>query len=341
MKPTDFAKYLSDFFGKYLPGERGLSKNSIMAYRDTFVLLIRYYRDEIGIPVSKLTLDKLTQSSVSDFLKWLQNAKNCCSSTRNARLAAIKSFLSYLEYENPVYMFECQKIRSIPLKKAEKKSIKYLTIDGIKLLLQLPNRANRQGRRDFALLALLYDTGARVQEIADLMAENIRCTQPYTIKITGKGQKTRIIPLLDAQVVHLFNYMKENHLDKIENSCKPLFTNNRKEKLTRGGIAYILAKYISIAKEKNPALIPNGITCHSIRHSKAMHLLQADVPLIYIRDILGHESVLTTEIYARADSRRKREVLTNAFTPIDEEKGNDKPIWLNDDNLLEWLNQLK
>jgi len=312
-----------------------------MAYRDTFVLLIRYYRDEIGIPVSKLTLDKLTQTSVSDFLRWLQNTKNCCSSTRNARLAAIKSFFSYLEYENPAYMFECQKIRSIPLKKAEKKNISYLTIDGIKLLLQLPNRANRQGRRDLALLALMYDTGARVQEIADLTAENIRCAQPYTIKITGKGQKTRIIPLLDAQVVHLFKYMKENHLDRIENFCKPLFTNNRKEKLTRGGIAYILAKYMNMAREKNPVLIPDGITCHSIRHSKAMHLLQADVPLIYIRDILGHESVLTTETYAKSDSRKKREALTNAFTPIGEEKGNDKPIWLNDDNLLEWLNQLK
>ncbi len=340
MKPTDFAKHLSDFFGKYLPGERGLSKNSIMAYRDTFILLIRYYRDEAGIPVSKLTLDKITQTSVSDFLRWLQDTKNCCVRTRNARLAAIKSFFSYLEYENPTYIFESQKIRSIPLKKAEKKSIRYLTVEGIKLLLQQPNRTSKQGRRDFALLALMYDTGARVQEIADLRAENIRCTSPYTIKITGKGQKTRIVPLLDAQVVHLFKYMEENHLNRIENSCKPLFNNNRMEKLTRGGITYILAKYINMAKEQNPALIPDGITCHSLRHSKAMHLLQADVPLIYIRDILGHESVLTTEIYAKVDSKRKREVLTNAFTPIGIDE-NDKPTWLNDDNLLEWLNQLK
>jgi site-specific recombinase XerD len=231
-------------------------------------------------------------------------------------------------------------IRLIPLKKAEKKNIRYLTIDGMKLLLQQPDRTSRQGRRDLALLALMYDTGARVQEITDLTVENVRCTKPYTVRITGKGQKTRIVPLLDDQVVHLLKYMKENRLEYIENSCKPLFLNNRMEKLTRGGITYILQKYIEMAKSVNPGLIPDGITCHSLRHSKAMHLLQTDVSLIYIRDILGHESVMTTEIYAKTDSKRKREVLTNAFTPTIEEQECDRPLWLKDDNLLEWLKGL-
>lgn len=340
MKPTDFAKYLADFLGKYLPAERGMSENSIKAYRDTFVLLIRYFLEERRTPVNKITLDKIDQDAVTAFLEWIENAKGCGVSTRNVRLAALRSFFSFLEYENPTRIHQAQKILSIPVKKGEKKSIKYLSVDGIRLLLQQPDRRTPVGRRDLAMLALMYDTGARVQEIADLKSECVRMEKPYTISITGKGRKTRTVPLLDMQMEILISYMREQCLDRSENAARYLFTNRSGRKLTRGGITYLLHKYLVMAKDKNPALIPEGISCHSLRHSRAMHLLQADVPLIYIRDLLGHESVVTTEIYAKTDSRRKREVLTNAFTPVINEEKDDKPIWLKDDNLLEWLNSL-
>lgn len=340
MRPTDFAKYLADFLGKYLPAERGMSKNSIKAYRDTFVLLIRYFSEERHISVNKITLDKIDQGVVTAFLDWLQNVKGCGVSTRNARLAALRSFFSFLEYENPERIHQAQMILSIPIKKSEKKSIKYLSVDGIRFLLRQPDRWTQIGRRDLAMLALMYDTGARVQEIADLKAECVRLEKPFTISITGKGRKTRVVPLLDKQMEYLADYMCEHDLNCPENASRYLFTNRSGNKLTRGGISYLLQKYLTMAKDKNPTLIPDGISCHSLRHSRAMHLLQADVPLIYIRDLLGHESVVTTEIYARTDSRRKREVLTNAFTPILDEKKDEKPIWLKNDALLEWLNSL-
>lgn len=340
MKPTDFAKYLADFLGKYLPAERGMSENSIKSYRDTFVLLIRYFSEEKHIPVNKITLDKIDRDLVCSFLSWLQNVKCCSSSSRNTRLAALRSFFTFLEYEDPGRIHQAQKILSIPIKKSEKKSIGYLSVEGIRLLLRQPDRNTQKGRRDLAMLALMYETGARVQEIADLKAECVRIEKPYTISITGKGRKTRVVPLLEKQMEYLMDYMREYNLNRPEKASYYLFTNRNGNKLTRGGISFILKKYLAMAKNENQALIPDKISCHSLRHSRAMHLLQADVPLIYIRDLLGHESVVTTEVYAKADSRRKREVLTNAFTQVLDEKKDEKPIWLKNGDLLEWLKNL-
>lgn len=189
-----------------------------------------------------------------------------------------------------------------------------------------------------ALLSLMYDTGARVQEIADLTVECLRLTKPYTIRMMGKGQKVRIVPLIEQQVLHLQRYMADECLFDSKKAKMPLFSSGCGRKLTRSGISYILNKYVSKARVESATLIPEKVSCHSLRHSRAMHLLQADVPLIYIRDLLGHESVVTTEIYARVDSKRKREVITNAFVPTSEEP--NEPVWLKDTNLLDWLKSL-
>ena len=338
MKPTDFSKYLSDYLSKYLPGERGMSHNSILAYRDTFILLIRYYKDAKHISVNKLTMDKLTRKDIVAFLDWLQNENKCSDSTRNARLAALRSFFSYVGYEDPTFLNEGLKIHTIPLKKTGRKSINYLTVDGIRLLLKQPNLLTKSGRRDMALLSLMYDTDARVQEIADLTVECLRLTKPYTIRMMGKGQKVRIVPLIEQQVLHLQRYMADECLFDSKKAKMPLFSSGCGRKLTRSGISYILNKYVSKARVESATLIPEKVSCHSLRHSRAMHLLQADVPLIYIRDLLGHESVVTTEIYARVDSKRKREVITNAFVPTSEEP--NEPVWLKDTNLLDWLKSL-
>jgi site-specific recombinase XerD len=338
MKTTDFSRHLSNFLTKYLPGERGMSKNSIIAYRDTFVLLLRYCKDVKGINIRKLTINMLTCELVVEFLNWIQMERNCSASTRNARLAAIRAFINYVEYADPSILAEGMRISSIPLKKAEKKAISYLSVEGIKLLLKQPNLRKRSGRRDLALLSLMYDTGARVQEIADLTVGSVRKSSPYTIRIIGKGNKTRIVPLLEKQTKHLFRYMQEEGLISSNNENAPLFSNKSNGKLTRSGISYILSKYINKARDECPHLIPENISCHSLRHSKAMHMLQADVPLVYIRDILGHESVVTTEIYAKVDSLKKREVIAKAFSPTIEEP--NTPIWLKDADLLEWLKSL-
>ena len=183
----------------------------------------------------------------------------------------------------------------------------------------------------------MYDTGARVQEIIDLTPESIYiASTPYTIRLLGKGQKYRIVPLMEEQVTFLKQYIEENRLGEECRLKHPLFFNSRGEKLTRAGVAFILKTYVEMAKALNPDLIPESVSCHSLRHSKAMHLLQAGVNLVYIRDILGHASIQTTEIYARADSKQKREALEKAYINLVTET--DKtPMWERNQNLLDWL----
>ncbi len=338
MGTTDFARYLANFLTKYLPSERGASKNTILAYRDTFIILFHYMEQEKHIIPKKICLSDLNKDNIVDFLRWLETTKGNSVKTRNARLAAIRSFFDYLQYLEPANVFECQRIMSIHVKKTEKRVIKYLTTEGIRLLLKQPDQKTWRGRRDLAMIALMYDIGARVQEIADITIGSIRSLQPYTIKITGKGNKTRIVPMMKEQMKFLIQYMQENQL--LQNSFRPtpLFFNARNEKFTRAGISYILQKYLQMARQKNPLLVPEGISCHSLRHSKAMHLLQAGVPLIYIRDLLGHESVVTTEVYARADSLQKRKALESAFEKVSDDL--KMPSWQTNQDLLDWLKSL-
>jgi integrase/recombinase XerD len=334
MKPTDFSKYLTDYLTRYLSHERGCSSNTIIAYRDTFILFITFMHQVRNITAEKLFLKSITKASVIDFLDWLQSERKCGDSTRNLRLAALQSFFKYVQYQNLDNLYEYQDIMSIKVKKARKKPINYLTIDGIKLLLEQPDITIKKGRRDLALLSLMYDIGARVQEMIDLTPSAIHLDKPSTIKITGKGNKTRIVPLLEDQVSILRNYLTEFDLLKHHTRSHPLFFNSRHERLTRAGITHILLKYANKARKRDSKLIPEKLSCHTLRHAKGMHLLQAGVNLVYIRDILGHVSVQTTEIYARADSKLKREAIEKAYVDV---APKEEPFWENNENLLSWL----
>ena len=334
MIPTDFSKYLADFLTKYLVNERGASSNTVKSYRDTFVQFIWYLTDVQKVKMNKITLSVITKESVVAFLDWLQETKKCSNATRNNRLAALHSFFRYVQFHHPDHLFEYQRILSIKVKKHKKENINYLSVDGIRLLLCQPDLSTKKGRRDAALLSLMYDTGARVQEMIDLTVQDVHTEPPYSIRISGKGQKIRIVPLMESQMKLLLCYLKDYSLTKNECRPYPLFFNNRKKKLTRGGISYIVLKYAKLARKQNSTLIPSIISCHSIRHSKAMHLLHAGVNLVYIRDILGHVSIQTTEIYARIDSKQKREAIEKAYIAVSPEVN---PLWEQDENLLQWL----
>ena len=336
MKNTDFSYYLTTFLKNYLPGEKGVSENTILSYRDTFILLLKFFKDRKNISAENITLEIITKDIIVDFLGWIEVQRHCSITTRNIRLAAMHSFFRYLQYQSPENLQEWQRILSIPVKKTEKATMNYLSLDGIKLLLEMPDQSLKSGQRNLAILSLMYDTAARVQEIIDLTPSNIRFDKPYTVKLIGKGKKARIVPLMEPTAEILKRYMEANGLLKDYANEYPLFFNSRKEKLTRAGVNYILKKYSKIAREKTPALIPEQISCHSLRHSKAMHLLQAGVNLVYIRDILGHSSVQVTEVYARADSRQKREAIEKAYTDV---SPTGKPQWQENNDLLLWLNQ--
>ena len=196
-------------------------------------------------------------------------------------------------------------------------------MEGVQTILAQLGQLTWRGLRDLALLAVMYDSGARVQEIADLCVCDIRLEYPATLKLTGKGQKTRFVPIMESTADVLKSYCQANSIRPSSDFGKPLFYNRDYKKLTRSGISFILQKYADLAREKNGELIPATVTPHMFRHSKAMHLLQSGVNLVYIRDVLGHTSVKTTEVYARADTKMKREALMNAKHPqLPEKKTN-------------------
>lgn len=313
---TDFAEYLESFFTDYLAAEQGASKHTVRSYRDTFILLIDYMCDVQGISIDKLSMKNFSRDVILSFLNWLQDNRNNSVSTRNQRYAAIRSFCEFLERKDPTRLATWQSIRSIKSKKTPISTVNHLTVDGIKCLLEQVPTKDRHSRRNITLLSLLYESGARVQELVDLTPSCLRLDKPALVRLHGKGNKTRLVPLREQQVDILTTYLEENQLNTPSRSELPLFYNSSGTKLTCSGVTYILKTYATMARVVHPELIPKQISPHILRHSKAMHLLQAGVNLVYIRDILGHVSVQSTEIYARADSRLKRESLERASRDI-------------------------
>jgi site-specific recombinase XerD len=331
---TDFAVYLRRFLTTHLAGLRGCSPNTVASYRDTFKLLIVFLRDDRAIPPDKLTLDRIDTTAITGFLNWLETSRHNSTSTRNQRLAAVASFYRWLQSQEPALLACCQDILAIPAKKQNQPAVHHLTVEQTRRLLAQPDRSTRQGRRDATLLATLYDTAARVQELADLTVRDIRLQPPTLAVLTGKGRKTRHVPLTVNTAALLDAYLAEHGLNRPGHDDHPLFFNQHHNKLSRGGIAWITGKYQTMTAD--PTLTNADITPHTLRHSKAMHLYEAGIPLPYIRDILGHVDLSTTEIYARASTEAKRRALEAAYTVVT----NDLPEWNQDPELLTWLTNL-
>jgi len=337
---NDFAKYLTGFFTEYLSRERGVSHNTIRSYGNTFTSFLDFMEGAKSVKPEKLSIEHVTRDNILSFLQWIQEVKQCSMSTRNQRLAAIHSFCKYLQYEDVIHLEQWQKVLSIKFKRAEKLSVNYLDVEGIKLLLaQIPTNT-REGRRDLAMIALLYDSGARVQELIDLTPLDIHLVKPYYVTLFGKGKKKRIVPLQEQQVALLKGYMEEHDLLIPSKNQHSLFMNNRGGRLSNAGITFILMRYVKNAHTMNPDLIPERISPHCLRHSKAMNLLQAGVNLVYIRDILGHVSIQTTEVYARADSKQKRKALEAAYIDVIPQVKGAERSWEKDSKLKSWLKGL-
>ena len=337
-KENDFAKYLSYFLSRYLPGQQNASTNTIASYRDTFKLFLTFWENEKGCRAETIRLDTVTRQSVIEFLDWLEEKRKCLIATRNQRLAALHAFFRYVQRESPENLFEIQKIFAIPMKKKPKPVISYLTVDEMEILLRQPNRRSESGRRDLVLLAVLYDTAARVSELIGLTYRDIRLDKPAVIRLYGKGRKSRQVPIMGSTCNLLEEYLKNRGLTSgIAPDDIPVFCNQQKRKLTRRGVSYIISKYVDMARQV-PKFNNNGIiTPHVFRHSKSMHMLQAGINLVYIRDFLGHSSITSTEVYARADSEMKRKALESAYLELDL---GELPSWENDGDLMNWLQNL-
>lgn len=306
MKGNTISYYLPKFFDMELRKNANVSENTIISYKYAFVSLLQFVNKKYKKEISRLELKDLNKETIEKYLEYLEKEKNNSISTVNQRLAAIKSFFNYLTIEDIEYISLCNEIHSIKIKKTKQETIKYLSKEGIKEILSLPKTSIENGVRDLAILTLLYDSGARVQELVNIKIKDIDFNKK-TVYLFGKGRKARIVPLISQTIKILEKYIKIYNIPI--NSDNLLFYNSQKGALTRMGITYIIKKYVSIARNKNPLEFQINVTPHTFRHSKAMHLLESGVNLIYIRDFLGHESVTTTEIYARANPENKKKAI--------------------------------
>lgn len=336
MKPTDFSVHATNFLTHYLAAQRNLSPNTIKAYRDVFTLLLRFCRDVRGIALENLRLEHIDVSLVEAFLDYLETDRKSSPSTRNHRLATLHAFFRYVQAEEPAHMLQCQKILAIPLRRHARQTVGYVSKEELAEILAQPDLRTSAGRRDAVLLSVLYDTGARVQELIDLSAGDVRLDPPAQLRLLGKGRKMRAVPLMDNTAQLLRDHLQENHLNRPEQFEKPLFHNARHQRLSRSGIRYILQKYLLRAQPQIPTL-NRKVSPHTLRHAKGMHLLQSGISLDMIRDFLGHVDTKTTQIYARANLEMKRKALE---TITDPSPVRTIPSWQQNKDLLDWLHSL-
>jgi len=336
MIESDFPRLLTKFLGEHLPSQRNMSSNTVKSYRDTFMLLLRYCCEKKNIILEQLQTIRIDAVLIVDFLSYLETDRQCSPTTRNQRLAAIHSFFRFLQIEQPEYMLHCQRILAIPSKRHKRPEVGYLSGDDLATILAQPDLSTSEGRRDAVLLSVLYDTGARVQELIDMNVRDIQLETPAQVRLTGKGRKMRSVPLMVQTVRLIKQYFSEHDFNTLKHEQEPVFRNRKGERLSRSGIRYILKKYVDQARAVCATLREN-ISPHILRHSKAMHLLQAGNPLVVIRNILGHTDVKTTEIYARADMEMKRLAL---LTIADDSPTPDIHSWKKNPDLLEWLKNL-
>ena len=329
---TALAKLLREFFADHLPRIRGVSPNTVHSYRDALALLLRFLATHRQRPVVHLDFSDFGPDDVLAFLDHLELARGNGPITRNSRLAAIHAFARYAAAGDPEHLERCQRLLAIPFKRAPKRAVEYLEANEIAAILAAPDRSTCGGRRDFALLLTMFNTGARVQEIVDVQIGDLQLVRPQQILLRGKGRKERVCPLWLQTAEVLAALIEEGR------NRKHLFCNQRGRALTRFGARYILAKYVERAKSVAPSLRSKRVHPHTMRHTTAVHLLQAGVDLVTISHWLGHASVETTNRYAAIDMEMKRAALAKAgpITQLDPSIAN----WRNDKSILDWLESL-
>lgn len=285
--------------------------------------------------INKFKMHQINKELILEFIEWLENRGNS-PVTINHRLAGIKSFINFAQYESVENLAYLQPVLSVKSLKTTTRQVDYLTEEQMNNLINLPPIDISTGIRHRIIMCLLYDTGARVQELCDLKIEDINLGNNPTVKLHGKGSKIRIVPISKNMNQILEVYISKFFSDiKLKNEY--LIKNKNNQRMSRDGIEYIVQKYATILKNNDPSF-PSKVHPHMFRHSKAMHMLAVDIPIVYIRDFLGHEDISTTMIYARADSRKKNEAINNLAPKLIEENYVD---WSKDQDLLDFLNSFK
>jgi site-specific recombinase XerD len=313
--PNSLGLSLTRFFQTYLPSLRGMSTHTIRSYRDAIVLYLQFVASQTGQPPDQIDLDGFTAQLVTEFVTFLEHKRGNRVGTRNARLAAIHTFARFAAAEHPGQMAEMQRILSVPFKRhAQREPVEYLEQAEVAALLKMPTHPTVSDRRDHALFALMFNTGARVQEVLDLRVRDVRVEPPCQVRLQGKGGKVRICPIWAQTAEKLRPLMEQASATADPDS--PLFVNRSGRKLTRFGVRYILRKRMEACTESIDPERAKHFHPHTLRHTTAIHLLRAGVDFVTISQWLGHSSLNTTMLYARADIDLKRQALAQVFPDI-------------------------
>ena len=332
--PNLLGVVIRDYFTDHLPRLRGLSSHTLHSYRDSLVLLLRFVARERKKPITDLDLTDIDPPAILAFLRYLEQERNNGVSTRNVRLSAIHAFFHFVASRNPEHMELAQRVLGIPFKRAGQRAIHYLEYEEIDAVLKSVDRGTARGTRNYALLATMFNTGARVQEIADLRACDLQLTRPYQVRLFGKGRKERYCPLWPQTAMVLRAFCDQRNLDM--RSEDRVFLNHRGQPLTRFGIRYILARCLAVACSNVPNLRKKRLHPHSLRHSTAIALLKSGVDLSTISHLLGHASPTTTNRYAKVDLEMKRQAIAKV-KPVPRKSHTP---WSKDRTILDWLESL-
>lgn len=309
---TALAPHLSTYLLEHLPRDRGASRHTIDSYAYSFQLLVCFAARRLGLRPCEIEVEQLGADMILDFLDHIEADRANTPRTRNARLAAIKSFFRFLEYRAPACLNVAMQVQAIPSKRIEQPLVDYLTRPELQALLDAPNRRTASGVRDRAMLHLAYACGLRVSELTGLQLGDIGLPTTDSIHVMGKGRRERVLPLWKETQVVLKDWLRIRPTGK----DAAVFLNGRGEAITRHGFASRLAVHIRTAQRSTPSLARKRVTPHVLRHTCAIHTLQATGDVRRVALWLGHSSVVSTEIYLRIDPAEKLDILDAGAPPL-------------------------
>lgn len=330
---SSLAALLHAFFHDWMGKQKNLSHHTVCSYRDTWKLFLRFVSERRRREIAELSLADLQAGEVLMFLEHLEKDRKVSVGTRNCRLAAIRSFFAFVAHREPLAIAQCAEIAHIPVKKRSRPAMCYMDAEEISAILREPDRSSLEGQRDHALLAFLYNTGARIQEALDVCPRAIRFESPAQVELLGKGRKSRICPLWPETTEVLKALLKRQPRPETE----PIFVNRYGQPLGAAGVRFKLKQYVRAAARHVPSLATKRITPHIWRHSVGVQLVAAGVDVTVIRNWLGHVRLDTTNQYARANLETKRKALEQVDPTT---KPGRPPRWKRNPELLTWLDSL-
>lgn len=342
MKSKNKEKLLSEKiegFYVMLRKERGSSDNTLETYSYAITLLYKFYKEKFNLEMKEVTLKDFSKENITSFYSWLEENGNSIS-TRNNRRAAISMLASFIAEEEPEYMHACLMITDIPRKKEDKKLIPHASLEGLQLIVSVIDTSDIDGVRDKVMITVLCVSGIRTSELINIKIGDIKFGNNPSILVHGKGNKDRLVYIPKKAASLILSFLKLTDREGSAYLNDWLFTNHGGDQLTRFGVNYLTKKYVALAREKDPSLVPENFSTHKFRHSFAMAQLEAGTGIFEIKELLGHSSVMTTEKYAKtASSKKKKEAIEKVAHKLVEDE--EEPLWIKSDEIKEFLVGLK